>query len=98
MPTCNLLESVHNVWLHMLGKKRVKLCDGAPGDLARATIQMPQNRQFIGRGEKNQGTIFLLHATHRQGSLGSFSEGIGKRASNFHDKLPHLEMKNVVDL
>ena len=51
MPSCNLVESVHNKWLQQSGKKGNDLFVAAVDDLVRAFMQVVAYFQFL-KGER----------------------------------------------
>jgi hypothetical protein len=100
MPSCNLIETVHNKWLQMSEKHGTCLYVATTDDMMCALMQSTNYWAFIqghASGTDPHLDELCLRAARRSKDPAKFVEAINKllRANVFTTQVPHLEEKEV---
>ena len=96
MPSCNLSETMHNVWLQQSGKKGTDLYVATCDDLVRALMQQTKYHDYLKGNQGGKGpdkTELRLRAASRSGDPLKIAEAVGSCTTGtaLHSRSPHLE-------
>ena len=100
MPFCNLLETVHNKWLQMSGKRANNLFDATCDDSIRAWMQMTNYRAYLRGHASGSGPSkgeLKLRAARCSRCPKKIAEALNSlpEAHGVGSRVPHLEGEEI---
>ena len=100
MPTCNLLETMHNKWLQASGNKMVDLYSATMDDYSRAALQSSGYFNFLKGGHSGMGpntSMLKLRLASRISNPSKIAELVDdvSDVAGLNTHVRHLEEKRV---
>ena len=100
MPSCNLLETIHNRWLQQSGNRGNDLYDAIGDDFVRAFMQCTNYYQFLKGGRSGIGPLkqeLRLRQAQRSGRLDKVVDAMETMAEGkeWCTHTPHFEGEEV---
>jgi hypothetical protein len=96
IPTCNLVETMHNKWFQASGNNMTDLYNATLDDYCRAALQSTTYHNFLKGVEGRTGpdrSMLKLHSATCSGDPSKIARAVGELSANagLNSKVPHLE-------